>query len=81
MVVSPLIALMQDQVEALRQLGVNAAVLNSSLTAEQSRRVEQQLVNGEIVLLYIAPERLLSERMLALLDSCELALFAIDEAH
>ena len=80
-VVSPLIALMQDQVEALRQLGVNAAFLNSSLTVDESKRVEQQLVNGEIDLLYIAPERLLTERMLALLDGCELALFAIDEAH
>ena len=80
-VVSPLIALMQDQVDALRELGINAAFLNSSLAAGEARAVEQQLRIGELDLLYIAPERLLSNTMLDLLDQCELALFAIDEAH
>ena len=80
-VVSPLIALMQDQVEALQQLGVAAALLNSSLDAQQAAAVEQQLRRGELNLLYVAPERLLTERFLTLLDQTELALFAIDEAH
>ena len=80
-VVSPLIALMQDQVDALQQLGIKAAFLNSSLSANEARDVEQQVLNGELDLVYVAPERLLSERMLALLDRCRLSLFAIDEAH
>ncbi|AFG37942.1 RecQ family ATP-dependent DNA helicase [Spirochaeta africana] len=67
-VVSPLIALMQDQVAALRQNGVRAAFLNSSLQAAEARRVEQELLRGELDLLYLAPERLFSERMLGLLD-------------
>ncbi|KFN51421.1 DNA helicase RecQ [Arenimonas composti] len=80
-VVSPLIALMQDQVEALAQLGVRAAFLNSSLAAGEAARVEQQLLRGELDLLYVAPERLLTERFLALLERSRIALFAIDEAH
>jgi len=80
-IVSPLIALMQDQVDALRQLGVSAAFLNSSLTAGEANEIEQRLVNSQIDLLYVAPERLLNPRMLALLERCELSLFAIDEAH
>ena len=80
-VVSPLIALMHDQVVALKQLGVRAEVLNSSLTAEEARRVEAALAAGELDLLYVAPERLLTERFLALLDRTKIALFAIDEAH
>ncbi len=80
-VVSPLIALMQDQVDALRQLGVRAAFLNSSLSAEEGRAVEQGLVSGQFDLLYVAPERLLTERFLSLLDRSRVALFAIDEAH
>lgn len=80
-VISPLIALMQDQVDALRQLGVRAAFLNSSLAADQAYRVEQGLLNGELDLLYVAPERLLTERFLALLERSRVALFAIDEAH
>ncbi len=80
-VVSPLIALMQDQVDALHQLGLRAAFLNSSLTAGEARAVEQGLVSGQFDLLYVAPERLLSERFLALLDQSRVALFAIDEAH
>ncbi|KAB7623714.1 DNA helicase RecQ [Alkalilimnicola sp. S0819] len=80
-VVSPLIALMQDQVAALRQAGVRAAYLNSSLSLEEQREVEEQARSGELDLLYAAPERLLTPRTLALLERCELALFAIDEAH
>ncbi len=80
-IVSPLIALMQDQVSAVNQLGVRAAFLNSSLSLSEARGVEQQLRRGELDLLYIAPERLLQERTLELLDGAAIALFAIDEAH
>lgn len=80
-VVSPLIALMQDQVQALQQLGVRAAYLNSTLDAGDASRIERQLLAGELDLLYIAPERLLNPRCLGLLESSRIALFAIDEAH
>ncbi len=80
-VVSPLIALMKDQVDALLQVGVKAAFLNSSLTPTQARDVEQELLNGGLDLLYVAPERLLMPRMLELLERSRVALFAIDEAH
>ena len=80
-VVSPLIALMQDQVAALRQLGVRAACLNSALSAAEQHEVERLLEAGRLDLLYVAPERLLTERTLALLSRCPLALIAIDEAH
>ena len=80
-VVSPLIALMRDQVAALLQLGVRAAFLNSTLSAREAYDVEARLRAGLIDLLYVAPERLLGERTLALLDEVDLALFAIDEAH
>ena len=84
-VISPLIALMQDQVSALLQLGVRAAFLNSSMDADSSRKVQQQLLQGELDLLYVAPERLLNENFLGLLRRLEtasgVALFAIDEAH
>lgn len=80
-VISPLIALMQDQVSALLQLGVKAAFLNSTLSLEESRKIEQQLLNGELDLLYIAPERLTSARTGALFERIRIALFAIDEAH
>ena len=80
-VVSPLIALMQDQVTALRQYGIKAAFLNSSLTHSEMNDVEQQLIRDELDLLYIAPERLMTERSLNLLSQIKLALFAIDEAH
>ena len=80
-VVSPLIALMQDQVDALTQLGVHAAFLNSSQDVDAQRRVEQALLDNELDLLYVAPERLLMPRMLALLERSRVALFAIDEAH
>ena len=80
-VVSPLIALMQDQVEALRQLGVRAEYLNSTLDGETSTRIERELLAGDLDLLYVAPERLLTPRFLSLLDRSTIALFAIDEAH
>ena len=80
-VVSPLIALMQDQVGALLQAGVRAAFLNSTLGLREARQVEQRLLEGRLDLLYVAPERLLTERMLDLLGRTRLALFAIDEAH
>ncbi len=80
-VVSPLIALMQDQVDALRQLGLRAAFLNSSLSFMEKQDVEQMLLRGELDILYVAPERLLTEPMLNLLDQCQISLFAIDEAH
>jgi len=81
LVVSPLIALMHDQVAALRQLGVRAAFLNSTLNEKESRATERALSEGELDLLYVAPERLLMPRMLELLSRSKLALFAIDEAH
>jgi len=80
-VVSPLIALMQDQVDGLRELGVSAAFLNSSLDSQQVRAVESALQGGQLDLLYIAPERLVQPRTLDLLTRCDIALFAIDEAH
>jgi len=80
-VISPLIALMKDQVDALRQVGVRASYLNSSLDSATANKVEQALVAGELDLLYIAPERLNQERTLSLLQRSPIALFAIDEAH
>ncbi|MGY6553610.1 MAG: DNA helicase RecQ [Wenzhouxiangella sp.] len=80
-VISPLIALMRDQVEALKANGVAAAVLNSSLEAQERRQVEQDVLAGRLQLLYVAPEGLLREPVLELLARCRLALFAIDEAH
>ncbi len=84
-VVSPLIALMHDQVGALLEAGVDAAFLNSSLSSDEAQQIERRLLKGEITLLYAAPERLTTPRFLALLDSLHdrglLSLFAIDEAH
>ncbi len=80
-VVSPLIALMQDQVLALRQLGVVAGALNSSLSAEEDALLRRQLRNGELELLYVAPERLMTPGFQSLLHQIDIALFAIDEAH
>lgn len=80
-VISPLIALMQDQVNAMRELGVRASFLNSTLDATTAAEVERALIEGELDLLYIAPERLTQSRTLDLLKRCEIALFAIDEAH
>ena len=81
LVVSPLIALMQDQVAALRELGVRAAYLNSTLSAAEAARVESDARRGALDLLYIAPERLLTPRCLELLGAMQLSLIAIDEAH
>jgi ATP-dependent DNA helicase RecQ len=80
-VVSPLIALMRDQVAGLTEAGVKAAALNSTLTYEEATAVEQRLLAGDLDLLYVAPERLLTPRCLALLGRARIALFAIDEAH
>ncbi|MBB5212036.1 DNA helicase RecQ [Microbulbifer hydrolyticus] len=80
-VISPLIALMQDQVEALRAAGVAAAFLNSSLDFREAQNIEDQLLRGDLELLYLAPERLLQPRTLELLEQAQIALFAIDEAH
>ncbi|NPV25270.1 DNA helicase RecQ [Bradyrhizobium aeschynomenes] len=80
-VVSPLIALMRDQVAGLIEAGVNAAVLNSTLSREEADEVERRLIVGDLDLLYVAPERLVTPRCLSLLERAEIALFAIDEAH
>ena len=80
-VVSPLIALMQDQVDALKALNLNAAFINSSMSSQAIAETESALLSGDLDLLYVAPERLLMSSMLSLLDQCTLALFAIDEAH
>src|ERR1700749_3423083 len=80
-VVSPLIALMQDQVAALTEAGVGAAVLDSSLEAREAFQVERDFAAGKLDLLYVAPERLMTPRFLELLERGRIALFAIDEAH
>ncbi len=80
-VISPLLALMQDQVSALRELGVRAAATNSAMPAEHARHNERVAMRGNLDLLYVSPERLLTERFLGLLDRAPIALFAIDEAH
>jgi ATP-dependent DNA helicase RecQ len=80
-VISPLIALMKDQVDALRQVGVRAAYLNSSLDLHEAELVKQALLEGELDLIYVAPERLLTDRFMGLLEKTDLSLFAIDEAH
>ena len=84
-VVSPLIALMHDQVGALEELGVHAAFLNSTLEVDEARQVERELMSGRLNLLYAAPERILTPRFMAMLESLHerglLSLFAIDEAH
>lgn len=80
-VLSPLIALMQNQVESLALLGVRTAFLNSTLDLQQIRMIESALLHGELDLLYIAPERFLTTNFLALLEQTQIALFAIDEAH
>ena len=80
-VVSPLIALMDDQVATLEELGVAAASLNSTLSADQQRDLANRIRRGEVKMLYLAPERLVQPRMMAFLQSLDIALFAIDEAH
>lgn len=80
-VVSPLIALMKDQVDALNQLGIKAAFINSTLHPEAAREIETRAIEGDIDLLYVAPERFATDRFLNLLDRIRISLFAIDEAH
>ena len=80
-VISPLIALMEDQVSALSQLGIKAAYLNSTLSSQEQSTVIRQLNQGQLKLLYVAPERLLMPQTLGLLQELDLSLFAIDEAH
>lgn len=80
-VVSPLIALMQDQVAALEEAGVRAAYLNSALTGAEAAQVERDLAAGRLDLVYVAPERLMTPRFLELLERSRIGLFAIDEAH
>lgn len=80
-VVSPLIALMQDQVSALHELGVRAGFLNSSMTPQEAWQTELAMHNGELDMLYVAPERLIQPRTVEMLHGVKIALFAIDEAH
>ena len=80
-VVSPLISLMQNQVENLEQTGISAAFLNSSLSLEESRDLERRIFRNEVKILYVAPERHATPRFLSLLERCKISLFAIDEAH
>jgi len=80
-VISPLIALMQDQVDALAEVGVRAAFLNSTQTFEETLRIERLVRTGELDLVYVAPERLMTQRCLDLFESAHISLFAIDEAH
>ena len=80
-VVSPLIALMQDQVMALQQLGVKAQALHSAMDWQTQQHIEQQVLDGELELLYVSPERLLTQRCLDMLKAVDISLFAIDEAH
>ncbi|MCK5518941.1 MAG: RecQ family ATP-dependent DNA helicase, partial [Alphaproteobacteria bacterium] len=80
-VISPLIALMQDQVDALQQLGIKAVAINSSMSPAHIRETTEKIRNGEIDMIYVAPERLLMEDFLNLLEQSPVALFAIDEAH
>lgn len=80
-VISPLIALMQDQVDAVRELGIKAGFLNSSLNGNEAYAVEKMAINGELDLLYVAPERLVTDGFLRLLNETKVCLFAIDEAH
>ena len=80
-VISPLIALMQDQVDALEEVGVRAAFLNSTQSFEEAMRIERLVRTGEIDLVYVAPERLMTPRCLELFEASRISLFAIDEAH
>ncbi len=80
-VVSPLISLMQNQVEALKLFGVEAASINSTNSPEQNRDIWQKINGGHLKILYVSPERLMTEQMLDLIDDLEVSLFAIDEAH
>ena len=81
LVISPLLALMRDQVESLNQLGVRASVLNSSLAYGKIKATEQKLLEGSLDLVYVSPEKLLTQEFLDHLSKCKLSLIAIDEAH
>jgi ATP-dependent DNA helicase RecQ len=81
LVISPLISLMQDQVQQLRELGVEAAYLNSSLTPERAQQVVHSLQSNQIDLLYVAPEKMLQPYFLNLIARCDISLIAVDEAH
>jgi len=80
-IISPLIALMQDQVNALKQLGINAAAINSGMSFSEIAHVKDMIMNGSLDMLYVAPERLLMDDFLEMLSNTKIALFAIDEAH
>ena len=80
-VISPLIALMQDQVSALKELGVQAAMINSTVTGQEAWKIKQAAKQQQLDLLYVSPERLLMPDFITFLQECQLALFAIDEAH
>ena len=80
-VISPLIALMKDQVDMLKDVGIAAAALNSTLSSEEAKEVYRQLQSGQLKLLYIAPERLIKPYTFELLKSLPISLFAVDEAH
>ena len=80
-VISPLIALMQDQVDTLKELGVRAALVNSSLSFEEASLVKESMIEDELDIVYVSPERLNTADFLDCLSDCELSLFAIDEAH
>ena len=80
-VISPLIALMQDQVSALKELGIKAAFINSSLSSQEADQIKEEMIDGDLDIVYVAPERLDTGDFLDCLSDCELALFAIDEAH
>ncbi len=80
-VVSPLIALMQDQISALAQMGIKATAINSTMGMDEVKTARQQVRKGEVDLLYVAPERLMMPEFLSFLENCKIALFAIDEAH
>ncbi len=81
LVVSPLVALMQDQVAALKLAGINAASINSAQSREENVRIWRAVAAGEVPILYLAPERLMTDRMIAALRKISLSLIAIDEAH
>jgi len=80
-VISPLIALMQDQVASMQQLGVKAEALHSGIDWQAQQQIQQKALNGELDLLYVSPERLMTDACMGLLKACKIALFAIDEAH
>ncbi|MDK4491053.1 DEAD/DEAH box helicase [Fusobacterium necrophorum] len=81
LVISPLISLMKDQVDALKMVGVKSAFLNSTLKPEEYRRLVGKVIRGEIKILYVTPERLLNENFVTLMQKIKISLLAVDEAH